>query len=69
MVATRKMTDRISQEMNARAVHLLDNVKECRTESENSLKEFRQEYSQFREQVNAEQTTWQINSSAPELFF
>ena len=28
VVATRKMTDRISQEMNARAVHLLDNVKE-----------------------------------------
>ena len=38
VVATRKMKDRICQEMNATAVHLLDNVKEYRTVSENSLK-------------------------------
>jgi len=49
VVATRKMTDRISQETNGRAGHLLDDIKEYRTEAENSLKEFRQDYSQFRE--------------------
>ena len=62
VVTTRKMTNRISEEMNARAVHLLDNVKEYRTESENSLKQFRQDYSQFREQMNAEKATWQIKA-------
>ena len=51
------MTDRISQEMNARKGRLLD-MKEYRTETENSLKEFRQEFSQFR-QLNSEQATWQ----------
>ena len=59
VVATRKMTERISQETNARAGHLLDDIKEYRTKTENSLKEFRQDYSQFREQVNSEQATWQ----------
>ena len=34
-------------------------VKEYRTETENSLREFRQDYSQFREQMNSEQATWQ----------
>jgi len=59
VVATRKMTDRISQETNARARHLLDDIKEHRTEPENSLREFRQDYSQFREQTNSKQATWQ----------
>jgi hypothetical protein len=59
VVATKKMTDRISQETNARARHLLDDDKEYRTETENSLREFRQDYSQFREQMNLEQATWQ----------
>jgi len=59
VVATRKMTDRISQEKNGRAGHLLDAIKEYRTEAEYSLKEFRQDYSQFREQMSSEQGTWQ----------
>ena len=61
VVATRKMTDRISQETNAIAGHLLDDIKEYRTEAENSLKEFRQDYtySQFTEQMCSEQATWQ----------
>jgi hypothetical protein len=59
VVATSKMTDRISQEMNARSGRLLDDVKEYRTETENSLKEIRQDYSLFREQMNSEQATWQ----------
>ena len=58
-VATRKMTGRISQETNAREGHLLDDIKEYRTETENSLKQFGQDYSQFREQMNSEQVTWQ----------
>jgi len=41
MVATRIMTDRIFQETNATAGHLLHDIKEYRTETENSLKEFR----------------------------
>jgi len=57
-VATRNMTDRISQETNVRAGHLLDDIKEYRTETENSLKQFGQDYSQFREQMNLEQVTW-----------
>ena len=59
VVATTKMTDRISQEMNVRAGHLLDGIKEYRTEAENSLKKFRQDYSQLREQMNSEQATWE----------
>ena len=59
MVATRRVTDRIFQEMNVRSAHLLDDIKEYRTETENSLKEFRQDFSQFREQLNSEQATWQ----------
>jgi len=59
VVATRKMTDRVSQETNARAGHLLDDIKEYRTETESSLKQFGREYSQFREQMNSEQVTWQ----------
>jgi len=59
VVAPRKMTNKISQETNARAGHLVDDIKEYRTEAENSLKEFRQDYSQFREQMNSEQATWQ----------
>jgi len=57
VVATSKMTDRISQETNAIAVHRLDDITEYRTEAESSLKDFRQEYSQFREQVSSEQAT------------
>jgi len=59
VVATRRVTDRIFQEMNVRSAHLLDDIKEYRTETENSLKEFRQDFSQFREQLNSEQATWQ----------
>ena len=59
MVVTRKMAERISQETGVSAGHLLDDIKEYRTEAENSLKEFRQDYSQFREQMNSEQATWQ----------
>jgi len=62
IVTTRKLTDKISEEINAGAIHLLDKFKEYRTESENGLKEFRQDYSQFREQMNAEQATWQIKA-------
>jgi Skp family chaperone for outer membrane proteins len=59
VIATRKITDRISQEMNARSGRLLEDMKEYRTEIENSLKEFRQDYILFREQVHSEQATWQ----------
>ena len=59
VVATRKMIDRISQEMNARSGHILDDMKEYRAETENSLKELRQDYSFFREQMKSEQATWQ----------
>jgi len=55
VVATRKVTDRISQEMNARSGLLHDDMKEYRTETENSLKEFRQGFSQFREQTQRKQ--------------
>jgi gas vesicle protein len=59
VVATRKVTGWISQEMNARSGRLLDDMKQYRTEAENSLKEFRQHYSLSREQVNSEQANWQ----------
>jgi hypothetical protein len=59
VVATRKMTDRISQEMNARSELMLDDMKEYKTETESCLKEFRQNYSLFREQMNSQQATWQ----------
>src|SRR5215469_3549138 len=59
VVATRKMTDSISQEMNASSGRLLNDMREYRTETENSLKEFRQDYSLFREKMNSEQATWQ----------
>jgi len=59
VVATRKVTDRISQELNANSGRLLDDMKCYKTDTENSLKEFRQEYSQFREQLNSGQATWQ----------
>jgi len=59
VVATRKVTDGISQEMDARSGLLRYDMKEYRTETENSLKEFRQGFSQFREQLNSEQATWQ----------
>ena len=59
MVATSKMTDSISQEMNARSGRLRDDVEEYRTETENSLREFSQNYSLFREQINSEQAAWQ----------
>ena len=45
--------------MNARSGRLLDDMKEYRTERENSSKEFKQEYSLFREQMYSEQTAWQ----------
>jgi hypothetical protein len=59
VIATRKLTDRISQEMNARSGHLFDDMKEYRTQTENSLKEFRQDYSLLRGQMNLEQAAWQ----------
>jgi hypothetical protein len=59
VVATSKMRDRISQEMNVRSGRLLDDMKEYRPETENSLKEISQDYSLFREQMNSEQGTWQ----------
>ena len=42
VVATSKVTERISEEMNARSGRLLDGVKEYKIETENSLKEFKQ---------------------------
>jgi hypothetical protein len=38
VVATREVTDRIYQEMNARSGLLRVDMKECRIETENSLK-------------------------------
>jgi predicted nucleic acid-binding Zn-ribbon protein len=61
VVASRKVTDSISQELNAREVRLHEDMKDYKAETENSLKEFRQEYSQFKEQLNqlkAGQVTW-----------
>jgi predicted phage gp36 major capsid-like protein len=34
-------------------------MKEYRTEAENILKEFRQDFHQFREELNSEQAAWQ----------
>jgi len=45
--------------MNARWGRLRDDVEEYRTEAENSLREFRQDYSLFREQMNSEQAALQ----------
>jgi len=45
--------------MNARSGRLLDGVKKYRIETENSLKEFRQNYSPFREKMNSERAAWQ----------
>ena len=42
-VATRKMTNRIPQEANGSTGHLLEDIKEYRTEVENNLKKFRQD--------------------------
>jgi F0F1-type ATP synthase membrane subunit b/b' len=53
VVVSKKVTDRISQELNARAGRLLEDMKGYKAETENTLEEFRQEYSQFREQLNA----------------
>jgi len=38
---------------------MLDGMMEYRTETENILKEFRQDFSQFREELNSEQAAWQ----------
>jgi hypothetical protein len=59
VVATSKMTGEISQEMNARSGCLRDDVEKYRTETENSLRKFRQDYSLFREQMNSEEAAWQ----------
>jgi predicted phage gp36 major capsid-like protein len=45
--------------MIARLGCLLDGMKEYRTETENILKEFRQDFSQLREELNSEQAAWQ----------
>lgn len=62
--ANRKVTDRTSHEVKARSRHLLDDIKYYRTETENSLKEIRQDFSQLREEWNSEQATWQNTSKA-----
>ena len=54
VVATRKMTDKIYQEMNARSGRLVEELKGHRTETENSLEEFKQNYDLFREQMKSE---------------
>ena len=59
VVASRKVTDRISQELNAREGHIHEDMKGYKAETDNSLKEFRQEYSRFKEQLKAGQVTWQ----------
>ena len=45
VVATRKVTDRVSQEMNARSEILLDCIEDCREETEQSLKEIKENLS------------------------
>jgi len=52
--------------MNARSGCLLDDMKEYRMETENSLKEFRQDYSLLREQINSAQASWQIKAGQGE---
>jgi hypothetical protein len=66
MVASRKVTDRISQELYGRAGRILEDMKGYKAETENTLEEFRQEYSQFKEQMNAGEVTWQ-NKAGGEL--
>jgi hypothetical protein len=58
VVATRKVTDRISQELNVREGRMLEEIKGYKAKTENNLKELRQEYSQFKEQLDAGQVTW-----------
>jgi chromosome segregation ATPase len=50
--------------VKARSRHLLDDIKYYRTETENSLEEIRQDFSQIREEWNSEQATWQKTSKA-----
>jgi predicted S18 family serine protease len=57
--ANRKVTDRISYEVKAKSRRLLDKVKYYTTETENILKEIRQDLSQLREEWNSQQATWQ----------
>jgi hypothetical protein len=45
--------------VKARSRRLLDDIKYNRAETENSLKEIRQDFSQLREELNSEQATWQ----------
>jgi len=62
VVVTRKLTERVTQETNARAGHLLDDIKAYKTETENSLKQFGKEYTKLKEQMNSEQATWQAKA-------
>jgi len=59
VVITKEVTDKLSDEMNAKSKHLITDFNEYRAKTENSLEECRRKYHQFREQINAEQTTWQ----------
>jgi len=45
--------------MNARSGRLLDDMKYYTTGTEIGLKEIRQDFSQFREELNSEEAIWQ----------
>jgi gas vesicle protein len=59
VVVTRKITERVTQETNARAGHLFDDIKAYKTETEDSLKQLGQDYTRHKEQMNSEQANWQ----------
>ena len=58
VVVTRKITERVTQETNARAGHLFDDIKAYKTETEDSLKQLGQDYTRHKEQMNSEQANW-----------
>jgi hypothetical protein len=66
VVATKKVTDRISRELDAKEGRIREDINGCKAETENSLKELRQEYSRFKEQLDAGQVTW-LNKAGGEI--
>lgn len=59
VVATRKLTDKIYQEVRAGSERLAEELQGHKTETKGNLEEFTQKYNRFREQMKSELAAWQ----------
>ena len=62
IVDTRKGTERVAYEVNARSKSLIEEMQKYKGDTENKIMSVRQDFSKFREEVTADHARWQLKA-------